>query len=59
MVRPGCYETTDRSTRRFFVVREPSMRGLKTAGDEDLGLLDGLSYAILNKPRLSYLYDFN
>ena len=58
-VRPGCYETTDRSTRRFFVVREPSMRGLKTAGDDDLGLLEGLSYAILNKPRLSYLYDFN
>ena len=59
MVRPGCYAPTDRSTRRFFVVREPSMRGLKTEGDDDLGLLDGLSYAILNKPRLSYLYDFN
>jgi len=59
MVRPGCYEATDRSTRRFFVVREPAMRGLKTAGDEDLSLLEGLSYAILNKPRLSYLYDFN
>ena len=59
MVRPGCYEATDRATRRFFIVREPSLRGLKTEGDEDLGLLDGLSYAILNKPRLSYLYDFN
>jgi hypothetical protein len=59
MVRPGCYEATDRTTRRFFVVREPVMRGLKTEGDEDLGLLEGLSYAILNKPRLSYLYDFN
>jgi hypothetical protein len=58
-VRPGCYEATDRATRRFFVVREPELRGLKTEGDEDLGLLDGLSYAILNKPRLSYLYDFN
>ena len=59
MVRPGCYEATDRSTRRFFVVREPTLRGLRTEGDEDLGLLEGLSYAILNKPRLSYLYDFN
>ena len=59
LVRPGCYEATDRATRRFFVVREPELRGLKTEGDEDLGLLDGLSYAILNKPRLSYLYDFN
>ena len=58
-VRPGCYEATDRATRRFFVVRDPELRGLKIAGDEDLGLLDGLSYAILNKPRLSYLYDFN
>ena len=59
MVRPGCYEATDRATRRFFIVREPSQRGLKTERDDDLGLLEGLSYAILNKPRLSYLYDFN
>ncbi len=28
-------------------------------GDADLKLLDGLSYAILNKARLSYIYDFN
>jgi len=59
MVRPGCYEATDRDTRRFFVVRNPELRGLKIDGDEDLGVLNGLSYAILNKPRLSYLYDFN
>jgi hypothetical protein len=58
-VRPGCYEATDRATRRFFVLRDPELRGLKTEGDEDLSILDNLSYAILNKPRLSYLYDFN
>jgi hypothetical protein len=31
----------------------------KDKGDQDLKLLGGLSYAILNKVRLSYIYDFN
>ena len=58
-VRPGCYEADDRSTRRFFVMRKPEVRGMDISGDEDLKLLDGLPYAILNKTRLSYIYDFN
>jgi hypothetical protein len=32
---------------------------MKIEGDRDLGLLKGLSYAILNKTRMSYIYDFN
>ena len=59
LVRPGCYEADDRSTRRFFVMQRPEVRGMKLDGDRDLELLSGLSYAILNKTRLSYVYDFN
>ncbi len=59
LVRPGSYEADDRSTRRFFVMRKPDVRGMKIDGDRDLELLKGLSYAILNKTRLSYVYDFN
>ena len=58
-IRPGAYEADDHLSRRFFVVRKPQVRGFKDKGDKDLGLLNNLSYAILNKVRLSYIYDFN
>ncbi len=58
-VRPGCYEADDRATRRFFVMQKPEVRGMKLEGDRDLELLSELNYAILNKTRLSYVYDFN
>ncbi len=58
-VRPGCYEADDRSSRRFFVMTNPEVRGLKFKGDQDLKLLKGMPYAILNKTRVSYIYDFN
>ena len=58
-VRPGCYEADDRSTRRFFVMRAPVIRGFNERGDSDLKLLTKMPYAILNKLRLSYIYDFN
>ncbi len=58
-VRPGSYEADDRATRRFFVMSNPEVRGLKFKGDRDLKLLKGMPYAILNKTRVSYIYDFN
>jgi hypothetical protein len=58
-VRPGAYEADDHLSRRFFVVRKPQVRGFKDRGDDDLKLLGSLNYAILNKTRLSYIYDFN
>ncbi len=58
-VRPQSYEADDRSTRRFFVMKDPEVRGMKIEGDRDLELLKQLPYAILNKTRLSYVYDFN
>ena len=58
-VRPGSYEVDDRATRRFFVMRNPMLRGFNAREDEDLRLLAKLSYVIVNKTRLSYIYDFN
>jgi hypothetical protein len=58
-VRPGSYEADDRSTRRFFIMRHPVLRGFNDRGDPDLKLLTKLPYVILNKLRLSYVYDFN
>ena len=58
-VRPGSYEVDDHSTRRFFVMSNPEVRGLKYKGDRDLKLLKDMPYAILNKSRVSYIYDFN
>ena len=58
-IRPGSYDITDSATRRFFVMREPELRGFNTRGDDELESIVKLPYAIVNKTRLSYVYDFN
>jgi len=58
-IRPQSYEISDKATRRFFVMNEPQVRGFKHRGDEDLKKMLELPYVILNKARLSYIYDFN
>ena len=58
-MRPGSYEVDDRATRRFFVMRGPQLRGFNTRDDSDLAQLTDLDYVIVNKTRLSYIYDFN
>ncbi len=58
-ILPNSYEVGDSSSRRFFVMRNPKLRGFKDHGDQDLAGLHDLPYAILNKFRLSYIYDFN
>ena len=58
-IQPEAYEVSDKAARRFFVMREPKMRGFKDQGDKELKQLLDLPYAILNKARLSYIYDFN
>ncbi len=40
-------------------MREPKLRGFKDQGDADLKSVLEMPYAILNKERLSYVYDFN
>jgi hypothetical protein len=58
-ISPNSYEVSDKATRRFFVMRKPRLRGFRDNGDKDLKSLLNLDYAILNKERLSYVYDFN
>ena len=58
-VRPGSYEVDDRSTRRFFAMRNPLLRGFNARDDQDLNLMTKMNYVIVNKTRLSYIYDFN
>ncbi|MEM7306808.1 MAG: hypothetical protein AAF682_09065 [Planctomycetota bacterium] len=58
-IRAQSYEATDKATRRFFVMHNPEIRGMNLEGDRDLELLKGLGYVILNKTRLSYIYDFS
>ena len=58
-IQPHAYEVSDKATRRFFVMRNPKLRGFKDQGDDDLQSVLDLPYAILNKERLSYVYDFN
>ena len=40
-------------------MRNPQLRGFNAQDDADLGLLENLNYLIVNKTRLSYIYDFN
>lgn len=58
-IQPHAYEVSDKATRRFFVMRAPKLRGFKDQGDDELKSLLDLPYVILNKERLSYVYDFN
>ncbi|HET6204228.1 MAG TPA: hypothetical protein VFI25_15660 [Planctomycetota bacterium] len=57
-VRPNAYEPSD-GARRFFVVEAPEIRGIRLEGDKDLEILRGLPYVIVNRERLSYIYDFD
>jgi len=59
MVEPGAYEANSGGGRKFFVMREPSLRGLNVKGNQELNVLDGLSYAIVRKERMAYVYDFS
>lgn len=58
-IRPNAYEISDKATRRFFVMRNPKLRGFDAKSNSSLEQLLNLPYAILNKERLSYIYDFN
>jgi hypothetical protein len=58
-IRPRAYEISDKATSRFFVMRDPIVRGFKHEEDHELKQFLELPYVILNKSRLSYVYDFN
>ena len=58
-IRPTAYEISDKATRRYFVISNAKLRGFKHRGNTDLKALITMPYAIINKERLSYIYDFN
>ena len=57
-VEPTAYEPTHGPGRRYFVMQDPVVRGLNLEGNADLGLLKKMNYAIVQKERLAYIYDF-
>ena len=47
------------TVQKYFTMRDPVIRGLNLEGPNDLRLLKSLGYAIVQKNKLSYVYDFS
>ena len=58
-VEAGAYEPSRGPGRRYFIMQNPVVRGLKFEDSPDLKLLENLSYAIVQKEKLAYVYDFS
>jgi hypothetical protein len=56
-VEPGAYESQGPTNRKYFIMQNPTVRGLDLQHPE-LALLKGLDYGILKKDRMAYVYDF-
>lgn len=57
-IEPGAYEPTHNSGRWYFIMQNPSIRGLNLDDSEELEVLKDLPYCIVRKSKLSYIYDF-
>ena len=55
----GAYEMTNAASRRYFVVKDPVVRGIKMQTNPELDVLKDLGYLILRKNRMAYVYDFS
>jgi hypothetical protein len=55
LIRPGAYE----SDARFFIMEAPVFRGLDHDASADFAILKKLPYAIIQKEKLAYIYDFS
>ncbi len=51
--------TAKGTVQKYFTMRDPVIRGLNLEGPNDLRLLKSLGYAIVQKSKLSYVYDFS
>lgn len=56
-IEPGAYESNPMTGRRYFIMQRPTVRGLDLDHPE-LKVLKSLDYAILQKDRMAYVYDF-
>lgn len=57
-IRPGAYEGQAAKEQRFFVMENCTVRGLDLDVSPELAILTKLPYAIVNRCRIAYLYDF-
>ncbi len=56
---PGAYEPKRGNRRNYFIMTEPVVRGLSFDENPELNILRKLSYAIVRKDKLAYIYDFS
>lgn len=57
-IEPGAYELNPLTQRRYFIMQQPTIRGLDLQHPE-LDLLRNLEYAIVRHDGMSYVYDFS
>lgn len=58
-ITPGAYESAHGPGRRWFIMQDPVLRGIDYNAQRELQILGKLSYAIVQKAKLSYIYDFS
>ncbi len=58
-IESGAYEPAHNNGRRFFIMLDPVLRGLDLDSNPEFGILKDLSYAIVRKSKLAYIYDFS
>ncbi|MFQ5504046.1 MAG: hypothetical protein ACE5F1_04510 [Planctomycetota bacterium] len=56
-IRPGAYYGGPE--QRFFIMESCRIRGLNPSISNDFNMLSELSYAIINRSKLAYIYDFS
>lgn len=56
-IRPRAYEGA--AERRFFVMEDCAVRGIDMSLSRELEIVSSLPYAIVNRRRIAYLYDFS
>ena len=57
-IERGAYEPQHNGGRKYFTMIEPVLRGLNVTEHPELRCLRQLGYAIVQKAKLAYIYDF-
>lgn len=56
-IEPGSWEPSQRPVKNWFIIADPVIRGLNLGMHEELQILEDISYAIVPKRRISYVYE--
>ncbi|MCC6670425.1 MAG: hypothetical protein IT458_05145 [Planctomycetes bacterium] len=59
LIEPHAYDAVRGGTRRFFVMTAMQLRGVNLDACPELSLLRHMPYAIVQRDKLSYIYDFS